>query len=140
MRPMFTPHEARFITETDAGRGTGDDTVHIMLDSSEATATITGTADEVRAMLLDLLGRVETIPHTDPAHTYATPLPDPRVPAPFIRDVARVRGIDLGDATDAELTVAGRNAAAVHTWRGHNDSIEEAAGVAALAARKVARR
>lgn len=120
-----------------------DDQVHATFaDGGDGIAVISGSARQIRNMLLRMLAQVEDIDPTDPAYEELPRVADPRVPVPFIRDVARVRGIDIDDVTDRKLAVAALFASIGFDWdddAGDEEDIRQLATVAARAALRVAR-
>lgn len=139
---VYTTTDARAEGHVYLDEDHTQDQVHATFtDGGDGIAVISGSAREIRNMLLLMLAHVEAIDPADPAYEELPRVVDPRVPVPFIRDVARVRGIDIDGVTDRKLAVAALVDSIGFDWVDDADDeedIRQLATVAARAARRVA--
>lgn len=140
---VYTTTEARADGHVYLDEDHTDDQVHATFaDGGDGIGVISGSARQIRNMLLRMLAQVEDIDPADPAYEELPRVADPRVPVPFIRDVARVRGIDIDGVTDRELAAAALAVSIGFDWvddAGDEEDIRQLATVAARAALRVAR-
>lgn len=133
---VYTTTEARADGHVYLDEDHTDEQVHATFaDGGDGIGVISGSAREIRNMLLHMLAQVEAIDPADPAYEELPRVADPRVPVPFIRDVARVRGIDIDGVTDRELAAAALAVSIGFDWVDDADDEEDIRQLATVADR-----